>query len=451
MANIFLAWQNRTDEGILSGGSWTAALPLTNLQNRQVQKVGRTSNATTAATQFQIDLQSPKIVGVLALIVHNLSVDAKVKISTAGSVAAYTNLFTTFQNDFTNAAWTKDNCSVTGDITLAPDGTLTADGVLAFSMDGGFVTRDVALAGTSTVTNAVYMKTGSTGAGALKITWMTGGTTQTASCDFDATTGMVSNIAGTASSITAYATDGGDGWWRVVLTGTGTSAGNTVVRYSFGNRQSGRTLFVWGAFVSGTEPPSYESPYIDAWPDGIIPQDLLEWEDDNFWLGTLTQEQRAGYQSPFIHRITNTVTARYVRVEIFDTTNPAGYVQIGRLFIARGWSPSINYTYGAALGYQDPTPVEMSLSGAEYFDIRSKFRVFNFDLEYISDSEAYSYALDLQRVAGISGEVLVMPDGGQDVGQQPLRSFVGRLRQIGPVTQPKPTAYSVKFEVKELL
>ena len=74
-----------------------------------------------------------------------------------------------------------------------------------------------------------------------------------------------------------------------------------------------------------------------------------------------------------------------------------------------------------------------------------------FDLEYISDTEAYNYALDLQRLAGISGEVLVMPDGGEDLGQQPLRSFVGRLRQIGAVTQPKPTAYSVKFEVKELL
>lgn len=451
MANIFLAWQNRADEGILSGGSWTTSLPLVNLQNRQVQKVGRTTNAANASTRFDIDLQAPKLIGVLALVVHNLSVNAKVRVLGGDSAASIANLFTTFESEFDNAAWTKTNVSVTPDAVTAPDGAATADAILATGGGGAPVTRDVSLGGTSTVTNAIYLKAGSTGAAGLSITWMTGGTTQTASCDVDLNTGTVSNITGTASSISAWATDGGDGWWRVTLSGTGTSAANTVVRYSFQNNQVGRTLYAWGAFVTAANPPAYVGPYVDAWPDGIIPQDLLEWEDDNFWLGTLTQEQRAGYQSPYIQRLDSVVTARYWRVEMFDSGNPAGYIQIGRLFMARGWTPSVNYTYGAALGYQDPTPVETSLSGAEYFDVRSKFRVMNFDLEYISDTEAYNYALDLQRVAGISGEVLVMPDGGTDVGQQPLRSFVGRLRQIGAVTQPKPTAYSVKFEVKELL
>jgi hypothetical protein len=178
---------------------------------------------------------------------------------------------------------------------------------------------------------------------------------------------------------------------------------------------------------------------------------LLEWEDDNFWLGTLSQSARAGFQSPYILKLASIQNLRYWNFEISDTSNGDGYVQIGRLFMARGWTPSINYTYGSGLGYQDPTPVETSLSGAEYFDIRSKFRVMTFDLNYISDTEAYNFALELQRLAGISGEVLVMPDGGEDVGQQPLRSFVGRLRQIGAVTQPQPTAFSAKFEVKELL
>ena len=131
--------------------------------------------------------------------------------------------------------------------------------------------------------------------------------------------------------------------------------------------------------------------------------------------------------------------------------NTDGYVQIGRLFMALGWTPTINYAYGASQAYQDPTPVETSLSGAEYFDIRPKYRVINLNLEYMSETDAYSYVLDMQRIAGTSGEVLVMPDGGEDVGQQPVISFMGRLRQMGAVSQPKPTAYSINFEIKELL
>lgn len=287
MANIFLAWQNRTDEGILAGGSWLSNLPLTHLQNRQVQKVSRSNGVTAGATKFDIDLGQARSIGVVGLVVHNISVAGVVRI-TASDSAAFTTLY-------------------------------------------------------------------------------------------------------------------------------------------------------------------YDSGAVAAWPSGVIPSDLLEWEDDNFWLGTLSQQARAGYQSPYILKLPSVQNMRYWRVEIVDTSNSDGYVQIGRLFMARGWTPYVNYSYGSSLGFQDPTPVDTSLSGAEYFDIRSKYRVMNFTLPYITDTEAYSYALELQRLAGVSGEILVMPDGGASLSTQPQRSFVGRLRQVGTIKQPNPTAYSVDFEVKELL
>lgn len=286
MANIFLAWQNRVDEGTLSGGSWTAGLPLTNLQNRQVQKVARSTNATLASTKFDVNLGAAKPIGVLALVVHNISVLGKVRVTGAD-----------------NAAFTS---------------------------------------------------------------------------------------------------------------------------------------------------PVYQSAWIDVWPGNMIPQSLLEWEEDNFWLGTLTAEARAGFQSPFIHILPSVVSLQYWRVEIDDTLNSASYINIGRLFMARGWTPTMNYSYGATIAYDDQTPVETSLSGAEFFDQRSKYRVMNFDLRYITGTEAYSYALELQRVAGISGEVLVVPDPADTVNQ-PLRAYVGRLKQLGRVTAYLPDTFSVNFEIKELL
>lgn len=287
MADILLAWNNRTDEGTLSGGSWTATLPLANLQNRQVQKVARSSNATTAATQFTIDLGQPRNIGVLALVVHNISVAGTVRV--IGS----------------------DN----------------------------------------------------------------------------------------------------------------------------------------PAFTS----PLYDSGAVAVWPTGVIPAELLEWEEDNFWLGTLSQQARAGYQSPFILRTgANGQVLRYWRVEISDTTNSDGYVQIGRLFMAQAWTPGVNYAYGAALGYEDPTLVDTSLSGAEFFDVRSRSRKFRFGLQYLEATEAYAYALELQRTAGISGEVLLVPDS-DDAPNAFRRNYVGRLSQVAPVTQPLPDGYEAAFEIKELL
>lgn len=286
MANIFLAWQNRVDEGTLSGGSWTSTLPLTNLQNRQVQKVARTTSAALAATKFDINFGAQKSVGVIALVVHNISVSGKVRIT--GS----------------------DNALFTS--------------------------------------------------------------------------------------------------------------------------------------------PVYQSAWINVWPTGMIPINLLEWEEDNFWLGTLSAEARAGFQSPFIHILSSPLSLQYWRIEIDDTVNASGYINIGRLFMARGWTPTYNYSYGADLGYDDVSPVEQSLSGAEFFEQRSKYRVMTLQLQYMSGTEAYSYALELQRIAGISGEVLIVPDS-DDTALQPARAFVGRLRQLGRIAAYQPNTFSASFEIKELL
>ena len=286
MANILLAWQNRTDEGTLSGGSWQSTLPLANLQNRVVQKVARSTNANLSSTKFDIDLGAARAIGVVALVVHNVSVIGKVRI--------------------------------------------TGDDAADFAT------------------------------------------------------------------------------------------------------------------------PVYQSAWIDAWPAGQIPQSLLEWEDDNFWLGTLSSNQRAGYQSPFIHVLPTQQILRYWRVEVDDTTNTDGFIQIGRLFMSAAWRPSVNYDMGAQLSYTDPTPVAASLSGAEYFDVRSKAREFTVRLSALTESEAYDYALQIQRLAGVSGEVLVVPDTA-DTTRIPIRAYLGRLTDLRPIAHAKNGIFETAITLRELI
>jgi hypothetical protein len=448
VANIFLAWQNKADEGVLAGGSWNSSLPLSNLQTRQVQKVARTSDDALASTQFTLDLQSAKAIGVVGLIVHNISVDGKVRITAADDLAAWNNIVTA-SNDITDPVWVQTFANTTANALVAPDGTLTADKLYEdFFLEPHNIEQALGTLSGERFLEAWFYPAERT-KGRLML-WGPGGV---ASAEFDMTTGTL-----IASSGTAYIRKYSNGWCKVTVSNTFTSGAlgaqvalldNDGVDFYTGDGGSG--FYVWGVRSYTGHGMADDSGYVDCWPAGVVPQDLLEWEDDNFWLGTLSQNQRAGFQSPYLYRLPASVSVRYWKVEILDTTNEDGFIQIGRLFMARGWTPSVNYAYGAGLGYNDPSPVATSLSGAEYFDMRSKYREMSFTLEYITDTEAYSYALDLQRLAGISGEVLVMPDGGEDVGQQPLRSFVGRLKQIGKVTQPKPTTFSVQFEVKELL
>ncbi len=196
--------------------------------------------------------------------------------------------------------------------------------------------------------------------------------------------------------------------------------------------------------------PSYDSGVIQAYPSGIIPLNLLEWEEDNFWLGTLSQQALAGYRSPFYLLLNAAQTLQYWQVEIFDSGNSDGYIQIGRMFIGKAFIPSKNMSYGQSLGDTDDSIFETSLTGEEFVDVRTTFRTHKFELQLLTKEEAYSGILDIQRTTGVTKEVFLIGDN-DDTNNLNRRSFLGRFRSLNPIIQKTPTLYSSQFEIKEII
>lgn len=210
------------------------------------------------------------------------------------------------------------------------------------------------------------------------------------------------------------------------------------------------TVRLIGCDAADFAAPLYDSGAVSMWPAGVIPQDMLEWEDDNFWLGTISEEAIAGYRAPFIHLLPSTVTARYWRVEIADTGNSNGWIHVGRLYLANAWTPHYNMRYGADLGFDDVSIFETSLTGEEFFERRRKRRNFRFDLAALSEEEGYQSALELDRLAGTTGEVLVIPDA-TDITNAPRRNFVGRLAALSGVVHAHHGLMEKSYEIVEIL
>lgn len=77
MANAIVAYQNRIDESTFASyGSWEASLPLTNIKNRTLSKVARSTDDANASTKLRFALTKDRIVGVVAVVNHNLSTNA---------------------------------------------------------------------------------------------------------------------------------------------------------------------------------------------------------------------------------------------------------------------------------------------------------------------------------------------------------------------------------------
>jgi hypothetical protein len=159
----------------------------------------------------------------------------------------------------------------------------------------------------------------------------------------------------------------------------------------------------------------------------------------------------AAAQTPdLIVGLSSAVSARYWRLEITDTLNAAGYVQIGRLFIGPALAPADNYSKGAEIGYQSRTSVQQSLGGADHFDIRQGRRLFTFALDWLTDAEVFNQVLELQRICDIHGEVLLIRDPA-DVTYNQQRHFLGRLQQLSAIKNPYLTNHQAAFEVLEIV
>jgi len=194
---------------------------------------------------------------------------------------------------------------------------------------------------------------------------------------------------------------------------------------------------------------SYDSGWCAVW-SGLFATSDLEWEDDSWWAGTIDADAIGSMRPAFVLPTGSDVFGRYWKVEIDDATNSAGYVQIGRLFLAKSWTPARNPAYGWGIQWVSDSAVETSLGGTKYFSPRSSARKSRISLGWMTKAEAYSKALEIQRQLGDFGELLVVADQ-DDASTLQQRSFLARISGSDEVRHIRANVYSVEFELSEVV
>lgn len=174
---------------------------------------------------------------------------------------ARTNLLT-YSNDLSNAAWAKDSCTVSSNVVIAPDGTLTGDKIVSAS-----ATAQTGVGGSSvTVTAADHTATffvKQSEAQFVQILWTSSLSTNYA--NFDILNGTVTAGTYTSASITLV----GNGWYRISITSTLSAATGRPYLWLINSGTSARSasytgngwngIYVWGAQV---ETGSFATSYI---------------------------------------------------------------------------------------------------------------------------------------------------------------------------------------------
>lgn len=153
--------------------------------------------------------------------------------------------------------------------------------------------------------------------------------------------------------------------------------------------------------------PVYQTPWTAVHPAVYEPGDL-EFEDDNWWTGQLAEEDIALWRGHRFITLPLTTTSA-IRVEINDAANPAGFFDIGWLWVGRTWSTVYNFDRGRDLGLRLRDVKDEGPSGREFGERRRARRVLSISWSRLTEDEIYRLIDSAGRCGSIE-PVLFLPD-----------------------------------------
>jgi hypothetical protein len=193
----------------------------------------------------------------------------------------------------------------------------------------------------------------------------------------------------------------------------------------------------------------YDSGVVTTYPIGSKPQGTIPFGAPNWWTAKPTYTDLAKYQRNLYHIVPGAVHARFGIFELFDTANPDGYLQAGRLFLGDIFQPWQNMEHGAAVQVKPRTITTRAIDGGRYFDVRRSDISFPFAMPRLQESEARR-VVDLQATVDTSGEVFFLWDP-EDKAYWMGRSVFGQLAQLDPITHPQFGNYATAWQIEGTL
>lgn len=432
-----------------SGGNWTTALPLSNVQDRKLSLVARSSGVTTADTLFTADLGVSRRIGILGVYGHTMSRSATLRWRGMSAVPCFDSL------TVGDASWT-----ASGTPTRSAAAFTSSDGVPLdlIGDDSGaaqeYYTKAVTFTGNAAKLVAFRIKKGTiiaAGGSAVLVADITAASEVLhINITWSGTTPVLTYSAGSAVSATLLP----NGDYRIVALTASVTAAHTFAIGCYGaeiladqgNLYIG-DVTLWDAT---SDQLGYDSGYADVWrtvyPAGSLPAADPRMVDNKYSAEEVAQLPGI----PVTTVISTPVSARYWRCNITDTSNSAGHLDIGRVMICDSVAPSINMSFGAAMSMSSAsTRTETDGGGAIYRD-QPRRREMVFTIDNLGQDEALAQFWEMQRRLGTTGQLVFVFDSA-DTYHMPRRAMPCVLKELSKFQYPWGTATTIPFALVEEL
>ncbi len=102
-----------------------------------------------------------------------------------------------------------------------------------------------------------------------------------------------------------------------------------------------------------------------------------------------------------------TITAQYYHIEINDSSNTLGYIDLHKAVVSPAWQPTINLSHKWQISYVDKSKLTRSRGGQAYLDLVPQYRKLKVTLQGFSKTEMMANKLEMDRLVGTYTPVLI--------------------------------------------
>lgn len=136
------------------------------------------------------------------------------------------------------------------------------------------------------------------------------------------------------------------------------------------------------------------------------------------------------------------------RLTITDTANPAGYIEIGRVYMGAAFEPQVNADLGHVLRWETTTDAQQTAGGTVHTIEGAAYRTLRFNLSHIQPSERAAFMEQIRQVSTHKDFFLSLrPEQGGSVERD--YSFSAKFSQL-PSATAQAGRYSADLNLREV-
>lgn len=163
---------------------------------------------------------------------------------------------------------------------------------------------------------------------------------------------------------------------------------------------------LWQIVASRTEAGLDDGPDLEDDTRAMRPDPNMDGDGEPAWRHALRWFEGEQHDYPWIRMHVNDASPL-----LPDDYTGAPYAEWGRLYVSLAWQPSYHHDKGSGLTVANEQPRRVrSHAGSTHFGEAPRPRTFQFNVGFLDKAEMRTRGYRLDRVAGASGDVLVVDD-----------------------------------------